>query len=209
MEFGEKLQKIRKEHNMTQEQLAEKLYISRTAISKWESNRGYPNLDTLKDIAKIFNITIDDLLSSDKIIDIGSRENKLNSNRIINLCLGLLDVIIFLLLFLPLYPSKIGSMIYSVSIITPNDLSNLLIIFNIIILSIISLIGILEIILFFVNNDKFQTIINTISITIHIISTLFFALSRQSYLTAISLIILIIKVILYIKKSYKINRKFL
>ena len=88
MEFGEKLQKIRKEHNMTQEQLAEKLYISRTAISKWESNRGYPNLDTLKDIAKIFNITIDDLLSSDKIIDIGSRENKLNSNKIINLCFG-------------------------------------------------------------------------------------------------------------------------
>ena len=48
MEFREKLQELRKQRGLTQEELAEKLFVSRTAISKWESGRGYPNIDSLK-----------------------------------------------------------------------------------------------------------------------------------------------------------------
>ena len=66
MEFGEKIQKLRTQSNWTQEQLAEKLYVSRTAISKWESGKGYPSIDLLKDIAKLFDKTIDELLSSEE-----------------------------------------------------------------------------------------------------------------------------------------------
>jgi len=62
MEFSEKPQQLRKENGLTQEQLAEKLFVSRTAISKWESGRGYPSLDYLKSISKLFSISIDDLL---------------------------------------------------------------------------------------------------------------------------------------------------
>ena len=47
MEFGEKIQKLRNQNKWTQEQLAEKLYVSRTAVSKWESGKGYPNIETL------------------------------------------------------------------------------------------------------------------------------------------------------------------
>ena len=47
MEFNEKLQILRKQKGLTQEDLAEKLYVSRTAISKWESGRGYPNIESL------------------------------------------------------------------------------------------------------------------------------------------------------------------
>ena len=53
MEFGEKIQKLRNRNKWTQEHLAEKLYVSRTAVSKWESGKGYPNIDSLKEIAKI------------------------------------------------------------------------------------------------------------------------------------------------------------
>ena len=63
MEFNEKLQLLRKQNNMTQEQLAEKLYVSRTAVSKWESGKGYPNIESLKSISRLFSVTIDDLLS--------------------------------------------------------------------------------------------------------------------------------------------------
>ncbi len=42
MEFNEKLQQLRKKNNLTQEQLAEQLFVSRTAVSKWESGKGYP-----------------------------------------------------------------------------------------------------------------------------------------------------------------------
>lgn len=47
MEFNEKLQQLRTGKNLTQEQLAEQLYVSRTAISKWESGKGYPNIESL------------------------------------------------------------------------------------------------------------------------------------------------------------------
>ena len=52
MEFNEKLQQLRTGKNLTQEQLAEQLYVSRTAISKWESGKGYPNIESLKCISK-------------------------------------------------------------------------------------------------------------------------------------------------------------
>ena len=52
MEFNEKLQELRKAKGLTQEELAEKLFVSRTAISKWESGRGYPSIDSLKEISR-------------------------------------------------------------------------------------------------------------------------------------------------------------
>ena len=54
MEFNKKLQELRKQKGLTQEELAEKLFVSRTAVSKWESGRGYPNIDSLKEIARFF-----------------------------------------------------------------------------------------------------------------------------------------------------------
>ena len=59
MELSEKIQKLRKEHNLTQEQLAEQLFVSRTAVSKWETGRGMPSMESLQMIAKIFNITLE------------------------------------------------------------------------------------------------------------------------------------------------------
>jgi transcriptional regulator with XRE-family HTH domain len=60
MEFHEKLQELRKSRGLTQEELAEALYVSRTAISKWESGRGYPSIDSLKEISNYFSVSIDD-----------------------------------------------------------------------------------------------------------------------------------------------------
>ena len=199
MEFGEKIQKLRNQNKWTQEQLAEKLYLSRTAVSKWESGKGYPNIDSLKDIAKLFNKTIDELLSSEEIIDIAKKENTSNIKRTNNLIYGLLDIISILFIFLPLYAQKTESFVYSVSLISTNDISNIIKISYIIILSILSLIGIAELIMNFVDNKKFQRIVNVISLIVETISILFFAMSRQTYLTAIIFIILIIKIVVIIK----------
>ena len=76
MEFHEKLQELRRSRGLTQEELAEDLYVSRTAVSKWESGRGYPSIDSLKEISKYFSVTIDDLLSGDKLISIAEKENE-------------------------------------------------------------------------------------------------------------------------------------
>lgn len=199
MEFGEKIQKLRNENKWTQEQLAEKLYVSRTAVSKWESGKGYPNIDSLKDIAKLFNTTIDELLSGEEIIDIAKKENTSNIKKINNLIYGLLDIISVLFIFLPLYAQKAENFVYSVSLISTDDISNIIKISYIVILSVLSLIGIAELILNFIDNKKIQRTINIISIIIQAISILFFVLSRQTYLTAIIFIILAIKIVLIIK----------
>ena len=199
MNFGEKIKKLRKQNNWTQDQLAEKLYISRTAISKWESGKGYPNIDSLKDIAKIFNKTVDDLLSSEEIIELAKTENKVNIKKLNNLIYGLLDVISVLFLFLPLYAHRTESFVYSVSLFNTNDISSIIKISYILILSILSLIGIVELIMSFYENKKIQRIFNIISLVVETFAILFFAISRQTYLTAIIFIILIIKLIVIIK----------
>lgn len=62
MSLGEKLKDCRKKAGLSQEQLAEKLCVSRQAITKWESGRGTPGIDNLQSISKLFGISIDDLL---------------------------------------------------------------------------------------------------------------------------------------------------
>ena len=80
MEFNEKLQKLRKDQSLTQEELAEKLFVSRTAISKWESGRGYPGIDSLKVIAKYFHITIDELIGNEEIISLAEQSRRIRKS---------------------------------------------------------------------------------------------------------------------------------
>ena len=61
MEFHVKLQQLRKKKGLTQEELAEKLYVSRTAISKWESGTNMPDIQILPDLSVIFGVSIDSL----------------------------------------------------------------------------------------------------------------------------------------------------
>ena len=91
MEFNEKLQQLRKQNNMTQEQLAEKLYVSRAAVSKWESGKGYPNIESLKAISKLFSVSIDDLLSGNELLTLAETENRTNINTIYGLMFGILE----------------------------------------------------------------------------------------------------------------------
>lgn len=62
MTFGEKLRQARKEANFSQEELAEKMSVSRSAIAKWETDKGMPDINNLKMMAQIMNISIDYLL---------------------------------------------------------------------------------------------------------------------------------------------------
>jgi transcriptional regulator with XRE-family HTH domain len=82
MEFNEKLQELRKKKGLTQDELASSLYVSRTAISKWESGRGYPSIESLKIMAKFFSVTVDELLSSDEILTIAEEDGKQRENSI-------------------------------------------------------------------------------------------------------------------------------
>lgn len=78
--FGEKIESLRKENRLTQAEFAEKLGVTRTTVGKWELNKNYPNQAVLLQICKIFNCSLDALLSSDvKGNDYAQRnENKIS-----------------------------------------------------------------------------------------------------------------------------------
>ena len=65
MTFGEKLREARKEANLSQEEFAQKAGVSRSAVAKWESDRGMPDVENLKVIASLLNISLDYLLDDD------------------------------------------------------------------------------------------------------------------------------------------------
>ena len=108
MEFGEKLQGLRKGRSLTQEQLAEALYVSRTAVSKWESGRGYPNIDSLREISRFFSVTIDELISSDEIVSAAQAEKRSFARRYASLVCGMVDILPALLLLVPVFGNGLG-----------------------------------------------------------------------------------------------------
>ena len=59
MSFGEKLKNLRISNNLTQDELAEKIFVSRTAVSKWETDRGFPSIESLRYLANLFHMSID------------------------------------------------------------------------------------------------------------------------------------------------------
>lgn len=80
MNLADNIKKIRKEHNLSQEQFAEKLNVSRQSVSKWESGLAYPEMDKVLQICKMFNINIDELFNQ----DIKEVNNNKQSKNVIN-----------------------------------------------------------------------------------------------------------------------------
>ena len=199
MEFNEKLQELRKNKGLTQEELAEALYVSRTAISKWESGRGYPNIDSLKEISKFFSVTIDELLSGEKLLSIAEKENKANLQRMCSLLFGIVDFFSFMLIVLPLYPNPINGYIYSVNLFSYTDTA----FFNIILywVSYLALIvmGITKIALTQLKTERGQSIITSLSLGLSILTVLYLGMAREAYAITVAFMLLLIKGILLLK----------
>ena len=103
MEFNEKLQELRKARNLTQEELAEAIFVSRTAVSKWESGRGYPSIESLKELSRFFSMSIDELISPDEVVTAAERDKREFVGRYTLLICGMLDIMLVLLLFMPAF----------------------------------------------------------------------------------------------------------
>ena len=65
MNLADNLKRIRKDNNLSQEQLAEKLGVSRQSVSKWESGLSYPEMDKVLQICQLFNLNINELINED------------------------------------------------------------------------------------------------------------------------------------------------
>ena len=199
MEFHEKLQELRKQRGLTQEELAEALYVSRTAISKWESGRGYPNIDSLKEISNFFSVSIDDLLSSEKMLFIAEKEHKTNLQSMFDLLLGIVDICSFLLIVLPLYPKTSGEYIYSVNLIEYTQ-NNVIIrmIFWLFFVAVIA-VGVIKNLLVQLKVAKGQKALTFLSMGLSIFIVVFLALTREVYAVVVAFLLLVIKGLLLVR----------
>ena len=193
MEFHEKLQKLRKNRGLTQEELAEALYVSRTAVSKWESGRGYPSIDSLREISNYFSVSIDNLLSGEKLLSIAEKENKSNIRNVCNLLFGMVDVCSFMLILLPLYPNTVDEFVYSVNLLAYAETTS----FNRVIywglfVSLI-MVGVVKILLTKLEIKKSHKMVTGISMLLNILMVLFLAMAREAYAIMLAFMLLLIK----------------
>lgn len=193
MEFHEKLQNLRKERGLTQDELAECLYVSRTAISKWESGRGYPSIDSLKEISRFFSVSIDDLLSTEKLLSIAEKENKSNIQNMCELLLGIVDVCSFLLIVLPLYPNMMEGYVDSVSLWAYEGIAPFFRLIYWILFVVLVMNGFVKILLAQFKIQKGQKFATASSMILSVVAVIFLALTREAYAITIVFLLLVIK----------------
>ena len=195
MEFHEKLQYLRKQKGITQEELAVKLFVSRAAVSKWESGRGYPNIDSLKAIAKFYGVTIDNLLSGEEALTIAEDDHRQKQVRLRELVFGLLDCGMVMLLFLPFFGQESDGIIQAVSLLGLRGVAPYLRTFYFaVVLSVIGC-GMVSLAL---REWRYKTVL---SLALHALGALLFIISRQPYAAVYLFILLGIKVLILTKKQ--------
>lgn len=198
MEFNEKLQYFRKKSNLTQEELAEKLFVSRTAISKWESGRGMPSISSLKAISEVFNVSIDELLSSEEIIEAAEKEKKENMKSFKNIIFGIIDLMSIIFLFIPLFGKEINGYIYLVNLFSINRVGKYI---YLIIIGVTILYGVSELIMSKFENKSVDKINSSISLGLTSIAIITFIATSEPYIAFIEFWIFLIKVVVYIKQN--------
>lgn len=200
MDFNEKLQELRKQKGLTQEELSEALFVSRTAISKWESGRGYPNIDSLKQIAKFFSVTIDELLSGDEVLTVAEADSKEKEMHFCDLVFGLLDISVLLFFFLPLFGQTAEDVLQAVSLISLTRIATFLKTVYIAVIFGMSAMGILTLALQNYSGIFWRKSKRVLSLFFNAAGTLLFIMSRQPYAGVFLFVFLMIKMILLLKR---------
>ena len=198
MEFHEKLQELRKSRSLTQEELAEALFVSRTAVSKWESGRGYPGIDSLKEIARFFSVTVDELICPEEIISAAENEKKDFISRYLTLICGVLDILPAILLFIPAFGNGAGSR-ETVALSGLDGISSWIRILFIIVISLTVLNGICAAVISNFDRPVWNRHRLVTGIALTILGSALFLITRQPYAGLIFFAGLVIKGFLILK----------
>lgn len=190
MELSEKIQTLRKKRGLTQEQLAEQLFVSRTAVSKWETGRGTPNIESLQMIAKLCGITLDELLQVEDVIDIARNENK-EKLRCFAFCVdGICNIAAVVGLLLPLYKTQIDGVFYSVPLY---QFRGWLAVFYWILPIAMAICGVIQIRIHCGEREKFKRNVSIVGTALNICAILLLILNGQPYPAVLFFVLLLIK----------------
>lgn len=201
MNFNEKLKELRIQKGLTQEELAEALFVSRTAISKWESGRGLPSIDSLKAIADYFGLTIDELLTSRQVLTIAEEDRKEKENRYLDLVFGLLDLSVLMLLFLPFFGQSTGEAVENVSLLNLSGAADYVRSAYFAVAAGLTGWGILLLVLQGWRHIFWVRYRSKISLAMNVAGVLLFIVSQQPYAAVLLFVFLLIKVLVLLKKQ--------
>lgn len=200
MEFSEKLQQLRREKGLTQEQLAERLFVSRTAVSKWESGRGFPSIDSLRQIATCFSVSMDALLSGEEILSLAQMDQKRKEGNTRDLVCGLLDCAAAFLFFLPFFGQEIGGVPSAVSLLSLSGIQPYLKGLYLAVVTGLAVWGVLTLAL---QNHGAKWWVKSkaaVSLSFSVAGAFLFMIGRQPYAAALVFLFLVIKTFLLIKR---------
>lgn len=200
MELNERIKKYRKEAGLSQEDLASKIYVSRTLITKYESGSVFPTQENLEKIADALGLKVEDLLSDKEKNEIVEKSYKTNHMfwMILSICFVSISVILLLLSVIPLYqyssydystvsypdnPTPTHVTGYASIIGATLRAGNPISVINIVLLVCSIIISLLS----FANlNNKVLKIIRTVSIVIFVVSVVFFFVSFSKMISIIN-----------------------
>ena len=204
MDFGEKLKALRTERGLTQEQLAARLYVSRTAVSKWETGGGSPNLDSLQAVARLFDVSVDDLLSADDLIVLARDERRSTARSSGMLSFGLLDVLAVVFAFIPLYGVDDGSFVRMANLADYGASVDFGASFAVMAAAVVSLmfVGAVEIVLAAAGSRRAARIVALVAFAVQALAVVLFASTMQPYATTLMFALLLAKVVV----GYRILR---
>ena len=200
MELSKKLSALRKQRGLTQEELASSLFVSRAAISKWESGRGYPSIDSIKTLARFYGVSIDALLSCEEALHLTQTEDKQDKQHILCLVFGLLDLSAALFFVLPLFRQQTGDVIYAVSLRSlTGTLPLLRVAYFAAVIAIISA-GVAALALQNCQHPLWQRSLLMLSFLPEMLTALLFIIGLHPYAAALALILLASKALLLVKQ---------
>lgn len=204
MDFGEKLKALRTERGLTQEQLAARLYVSRTAVSKWETGGGSPNLDSLQAVARLFDVSVDDLLSADDLIVLARDERRSTARSSGMLSFGLLDVLAVVFALIPLYGVDDGSFVRMANLADYGASVDFGASFAVMAAAVVSLmfVGAVEILLAAAGSRRAARIVALVGFAVQALAVVLFASTMQPYATTLMFALLLAKVVV----GYRILR---
>ncbi len=204
MEFNEKLQELRKEKGFTQEELAEALYVSRTAVSKWESGRGYPNIGSLMDISRFFSVSVDDLICSGEMISVAESEKNELENRYLSFLCSVLDILCAVLLVIPAFGYGTGNG-ESLPLFRMNAANPALRVVFAVLIGITVLNGLCGTVIAGINRPVWNRYRSAIGMVLSVTTVAVFIVTRQPYAGIYCFSLLVIKFLLFAGKRQKIS----
>ena len=139
------------------------------------------------------------MLSTDKLLSIAEKENKANLRSMCDLLFGLLDIIVFILVFLPLYPNRIDGFVYSVNLFAYTQTTSLNRLMFWIMIVFLVIVGWMKLILTKLDKQSDNRIVTRLSISLSILAVLLFSITGESYAVIIVFLLLVIKGILLFK----------